>query len=167
MLDRVSRFSLQDKRALVTGASRGIGVEIATVFADAGADVAIVGRDAEGLQTTRQAIAGKGRRCVEIQADLRTVDGARTAGTQAIECLGTVDILVNNAGIFHRESLLETTIEHWDETQAVNLRAPFLLAQLVAPGMMAQRCGKIINISSLAAKVGCEDMAPTAPPRAG
>ena len=78
MLDRASRFSLQDKRALVTGASRGIGVEIATVFADAGADVAIVGRDAEGLETTRQAIAGKGRRCVEIQADLRTIDGART-----------------------------------------------------------------------------------------
>jgi len=156
MLDRTSRFSLQDKRALVTGASRGIGAEIATVFADAGADVAIVGRDAEGLQTTRQAIAGKGRRCVEIQADLRTVDGARTAGTRAIEFLRTVDILVNNAGVFHRESLLETTVEHWDETQAVNLRAPFLLAQFVAPGMMGQRRGKIINISSLAAKVGCE-----------
>ena len=156
MLDRASRFSLQNKGALVTGASRGIGAEIATVFADAGADVAIVGRDAEGLNTTKQAIAAKGRRCVEIQPDLRTVDGARIAVTRAIEFLGTVNILVNNAGIFHRESLLETTIEHWDETQAVTLRAPFLLAQLVAPGMMAQRCGKIINISSLAAKVGCE-----------
>src|SRR5215468_11133997 len=87
MLDRTSRFSLQNKRALVTGASRGIGAEIATVFADVGADVAIVGRDAEGLQTTRQAIAGKGRRCVEIQADLRTVDGPRTAGARAIEFL--------------------------------------------------------------------------------
>jgi NAD(P)-dependent dehydrogenase (short-subunit alcohol dehydrogenase family) len=127
MLDRASRFSLQNKGALVTGASRGIGAEIATVFADAGADVAIVGRDAEGLKTTKQAIAGKGRRCVEIQADLRTVDGARIAVTRAIEFVGTVNILVNNAGIFHRESLLETTIEHWDETQAVNLRAPFLL----------------------------------------
>src|SRR5262245_8608082 len=156
MLDRASRFSLQGKRALVTGASRGIGAEIATVFADAGADVAIVDRDAEGLKTTSQAIANKGRRCVEIQADLRTVDGSRTAGTGAIEFLGTVDILVNNAGVFHRESLLETTVEHWEETQAVNLRAPFLLAQIVAPGMMAQRRGKIINISSLAAKVGCE-----------
>jgi NAD(P)-dependent dehydrogenase (short-subunit alcohol dehydrogenase family) len=156
MLDRASRFSLQGKKALVTGASRGIGVEIATVFADAGADVAIVGRDAEGLEATRQAIVGKGRRSVAIQADLRTVDGPRTAGIQAIEFLGTVDILVNNAGVFHRESLLETTVEHWEETQAVNLRAPFLLAQIVAPGMMAQRHGKIINVSSLAAKVGCE-----------
>src|SRR5438046_3568020 len=136
MLDRAGRFSLQGKRALVTGASRGIGAEIATVFADAGADVAIVGRDPEGLEATRQAIAGKGRRCVAIQADLGTVEGPRTAGTRAIEALGTVDILVNNAGVFHRESLLETTVEQWEETQAVNLRAPFLLAQRVAPWML-------------------------------
>jgi short-subunit dehydrogenase len=66
MLDRASRFSLQGKRALVTGASRGIGAEIATVFADAGADIAIVGRDAEGLEAKRQAIAGKARRCERI-----------------------------------------------------------------------------------------------------
>ena len=156
MLDRASRFSLQGKRALVTGASRGIGTEIASVFADAGADVAIVGRDAEGLEATRHAVAGKGRRCVAIQADLRTVEGPHTAGVRAMEFLGAVDILVNNAGIFHRESLLETTVEQWEETQAVNLRAPFLLAQAVAPGMVAQRHGKIINISSLAAQVGCE-----------
>ena len=110
MPDHTGRFSLQGKRALVTGASRGIGAEIATVFADAGADVAIVGRDAEGLDATRQAIAGKGRRCVAIQADLRTVEGPRTAGTRAIEFLGTVDILVNNAGVFHRESLLESGV---------------------------------------------------------
>jgi len=156
MLDRASRFSLQGKRALVTGASRGIGTEIATVFADAGADVAIVGRDAEGLEATRHAVAGTGRRCVAIQADLRTVEGPRMAGARAIELLGAVDILVNNAGVFHRENLPETTVEHWEETQAVNLRAPFLLAQVVAPGMIAQRRGKIINISSLAAQVGCE-----------
>ncbi len=92
MLDRASRFSLQGKRALVTGASRGIGTEIATVFADAGADVAIVGRDAEGLEATKHAVAGKGRRCVAIQADLRTVEGPRTAGARAIEHLGAVGV---------------------------------------------------------------------------
>ena len=79
MPDYASRFSLEGKRALVTGASRGIGAEIATVFADAGADVGIVGRDAEGLEATRDAIAAKGRRCVVIQADLRTVEGPRIA----------------------------------------------------------------------------------------
>jgi len=100
MLDRAGRFSLPGKRALVTGASRGIGAEIATVFADAGADVAMVGRDAKALDATRQAIAVKGRRCVAIQADLGTVEGPRIAGARAIELLGTVDILVNNAGAF-------------------------------------------------------------------
>jgi NAD(P)-dependent dehydrogenase (short-subunit alcohol dehydrogenase family) len=156
MPDLAGRFSLQGKKALVTGASRGMGAEIATVFADAGADVAIVGRDAEGLEATRHAIGGKGRRCHVIQADLRTAEGPRTAGLQALEFFGTVDILVNNAGIFHRQSLLETTVEQWEETLAVNLRAPFLLAQIVAPGMLAQRHGKIVNVSSLAAVVGCE-----------
>ena len=133
MPDHASRFSLEGKRALVTGASRGIGAEIATVFADAGADVAIVGRDAEGLDATRQAIASKGRRCLVIQADLGTAEGPRAAGLRALEFFGTVDILVINAGVLHLQSLLETTIEQGEETLAVNLRAPFLLVQASRP----------------------------------
>jgi NAD(P)-dependent dehydrogenase (short-subunit alcohol dehydrogenase family) len=156
MADYTSRFGLQGKRALVPGASRGIGAEIATVFADAGADVGTVGRDAEGLEATRQAIADKGRRCLAIQADLRTVEGPRTAGVQALDFFDTVDILVNNAGVIHIQSVLETTVEQWDETQVVNLRAPFLLAQVVVPGMIKQQSGKVINVSSLAGVVGCE-----------
>jgi 2-deoxy-D-gluconate 3-dehydrogenase len=156
MADYAKRFSLHGKRALVTGASRGIGAEIATDLADAGADLAIVGRDAEGLEATRQAILSKGRRCVSIQADLGTIGGPRTAGIRALEFFGTVDILVNNAGIFPRQNILETTIQQWDETQATNLRAPFLLSQVVVPGMIKQRSGKIINVSSVASIAGCE-----------
>lgn len=156
MSDYASRFSVQGKRALVTGASKGIGAEIATVLADAGADVAIVGRDKAGLEDTRKAVASKGRKCFVIEADLQTIDGARLAGKKALESLGTVDILVNNAGVFYRQSILETTVEQWDEIQAINLRTPFLLSQAVAPGMIKQRSGKIINISSLASEVGCE-----------
>jgi len=156
MSDYASRFSVQGKRALVTGGSRGIGAEIATVLADTGADVGIVGRDAAGLEATRQAVIKKGRRCVAIQADLGTVEGPRTAGTQALEFFGTLDILVNNAGVFYSERILETTVDHWDEIQATNLRAPFLLAQAVVPGMIKQRSGKIINVSSVASVSGCE-----------
>jgi len=156
MSDYASRFSVQGKRALVTGASKGIGAEIAAVLADAGADLAIVGRDMPGLAETRRAVVAKGRKCLLIQADLQTVDGARLAGKKALEAFGTIDILVNNAGVFHRQSILETTVEQWDEIQAINLRAPFLLSQAVAPGMIQQRSGKIINISSLASEVGCE-----------
>lgn len=156
MTHDASRFNVAGRSAIVTGGSKGLGEEIAVVLAGAGADVAIVGRDREGLEATRKAVVGKGRRCVVIEADLATVEGARATGAQALEAFGTVDILVNNAGIFHRENILETSAEHWDETLAVNLRAPFLLAQAVAPKMIEQRRGKIINISSLASVVGCE-----------
>lgn len=150
------RFSLARKRTLVTGASRGLGAEIAAVLADAGADVALVGRDAEGLEATKKVVESKGRRAVTISADLATVDGPRQAAVKAVEFFGTIDILVNNAGVFHRQPLLETTVENWDETLAVNLRAPLLLAQGVVPGMIVQGRGKIINISTVASVVGCE-----------
>jgi NAD(P)-dependent dehydrogenase (short-subunit alcohol dehydrogenase family) len=156
MADFVKRFSVEGRRALVTGASRGLGAEIAAVLADAGANVALVGRDAIGLEATLKIVEAKGRRAVAIEADLATVDGPRSAAAKALEFFGTIDILVNNAGVFHRQVLLETTVANWDETLAVNLRAPFLLAQALAPGMIAQRRGKIINISTVASVVGCE-----------
>ena len=156
MADFEKRFSLAGKRALVTGASRGLGAEIAAVLADAGADVALVGRDAKGLEATKRVVEAKGRRAVAIESDLATIEGPRSAAAKALEFFGTVDILVNNAGVFHRQPLLETTVENWDETLAVNLRAPFLLAQAIAPGMIAQRRGKIVNISTVASVVGCE-----------
>jgi NAD(P)-dependent dehydrogenase (short-subunit alcohol dehydrogenase family) len=150
MPDYTNRITLANQRALITGASRGLGAEIAAVFADAGADLVITGRDAAGLEAARQAVEKKGRRCLSVEADLQTVQGPRLAAAKALEFLGTVDILVNNAGIVFVDSLLDTSTEHWQETLDVNLRAPFLLAQAVVPKMIEQRRGKIINISSLA-----------------
>jgi len=150
MPDYTTRFSLANQRALITGASRGLGAEIAAVFADAGADLVITGRDAAGLEATRQMVASQGRRCFCVEADLATEEGPRLVGSKALEFFGTVDILVNNAGLVFVEDLLDTSLEHWEETQRVNLRAPFLLAQTVVPKMIEQRRGKVINISSLA-----------------
>ena len=150
MPDYTTRITLANQRALVTGASRGLGAEIAAVFAEAGADLVIAGRDAAGLEATRQAVQKKGRRCLSVEADLRTVEGPRVVGQKALAFLGTVDILVNNAGVVYVDNLLATPLEHWEETQNVNLRAPFLLAQTIVPKMIEQRRGKVINISSLA-----------------
>jgi len=150
MADYTTRITLANQRALITGASRGLGAEIAAVFADAGADLVITGRDPAGLEATRQVVEDKGRRCLSVEADLRTVEGPRIAGQKALQFLGTVDILVNNAGVVFVDSLLETSLEHWEETQNVNLRAPLLLAQTVVPKMIEQRRGKVINLSSLA-----------------
>jgi NAD(P)-dependent dehydrogenase (short-subunit alcohol dehydrogenase family) len=116
MPDYITRFSLANQRALVTGASRGLGAEIAAVFADAGADLVITGRDAAGLEATRQVVVSKGRRCLSVVADLATVEGPRLLGSKALEFFGTVDILVNNAGLVFVEDLLETSLEHWEET---------------------------------------------------
>ena len=150
MPDYTNRITLAGQRALITGASRGLGAEIATVFADAGADLVITGRDAAGLEATRKLVQSKGRRCLSVEADLRTVEGPRSAGHKALDFFGTVDILVNNAGVVFVDSLLETPLDHWEETLTVNLRAPLLLAQTVVPKMIEQRRGKVINISSAA-----------------
>lgn len=142
------RFALTGRRALVTGASKGIGAEICAVFADAGADIVAVGRDEAGLAGTAAAVRAHGRRCLTVAADMGTIEGPRAAAAAALAEHGTIDILVNCAGIARLAPALELSVEAWDETMAVNLRAPFLLAQALAPGMIAQAWGKIVMISS-------------------
>jgi 2-deoxy-D-gluconate 3-dehydrogenase len=153
----VERFSLTGKRALVTGASKGIGLEICRVLADAGADVAAVARDPAGLAEARVGIEAQGRRCLTIVADMASVDGPRAAARAALDAWGGIDILVNNAGISRVVSLLEMSVEDWNMVQAVNLRAPFLLAQLLAPGMIERRQGKIVNVSSQTSNIALVD----------
>ncbi|MEM7022116.1 MAG: SDR family NAD(P)-dependent oxidoreductase, partial [Pseudomonadota bacterium] len=163
----VERFSVAGRKALVTGGSKGLGLEIAGVLADAGADVGVVGRDAAGLDEARGVIEDAGRRAVTIEADFGTVEGPRDAARQALEAFGVVDILVNNAGTTLVQDLLTTPAEGWDHILAVNLRAPFLMAQGVAPGMIAQRRGKIVNISSQAGIAALDDHAAYSASKAG
>jgi 2-deoxy-D-gluconate 3-dehydrogenase len=138
----------------VTGATKGIGFETCKVLADAGADIAAVGRDQAGLSEIKAAVEAKGRRCVAIAADMATVEGPAEAAKQALTAFGTVDILVNNAAIALIAPLLEATSADWDATMAVNLRAPFLLAKALVPAMIKKGGGKIINISSQAGVIG-------------
>lgn len=150
------RFGLEGKRALVTGATRGIGLEVCRVLADAGADIAAVGRDENGLREASAAVKASGRTCVTITADLSSLAGPVEAGREAVKALGGIDILVNNAGIALIDPLLSASADDWDKTMAVNLRAPWLLAREVVPGMIERRAGKIVNISSQAGVVGLE-----------
>lgn len=115
MLNANGRFRLDQKRALVTGASRGLGAEIASALAAAGADLVISGRDPIGLQHTAQVVRQRGGSCQEVQADLRSTEAVQRLADQALERFGTIDILVNNAGIVHVEDLLHPTLEHWEE----------------------------------------------------
>ena len=157
MAQFVERFSLAGQRAFVTGASKGIGLEICAVLADAGADIVAVARDDEGLSEAQQVVEAAGRECLAVEAELATVDGPRDAARRALAHFGAIDILVNNAGTSTPASLLDATVEDWDRIMAVNLRAPFLLAQALGPKMIERRHGKIINISSQTGIVAIDD----------
>jgi len=159
MTEWQQRFSIEGRRALVTGASRGIGAEICRVFADAGADIVAVARDREALARVAQDVRGRGRECLTVAADLASPQGPVEAAETALDQAGQVDILVNCAGIARVAPALELSLEAWEETMAVNLRAPFLLARRLAPQMMARRWGKIINISSQTGVIALRDHA--------
>ncbi len=148
MADWTKRFGLSGKRALVTGATKGIGFETCQVLADADADIVAVGRDKNGLAEVSALVRKAGRKCLAIEADMSSVEGPQMAARRALEEFGTIDILVNNAGVALNEPLLDITMNNWDTTINVNLRAPFLLAQALVPQMIKQKMGKIINVSS-------------------
>ncbi len=145
-------FDLQGKYALVTGANTGIGQAIAVALANAGADVAVVGRS-ESTETLAL-IKATGRRGLDIRADLSSIAPIERVTSEALETFGRIDILVNNAGVIRRADLLEFSEADWDTVVDTNLKTLFFLSQSIARNMVAQGSGKIINIASLLAFQG-------------
>lgn len=145
------RFRLDGKRALVTGASRGIGREIALAFAAAGADVALVSRRAEPLAEVAREVAGLGRQAHPIACNVGRMDEVRAMVAGAVSALGGIDVLVNNAGMNPVMAPLAVLEESaWDKILDVNLKGPFVACQEVARVMRAQGTGgSIVNISSV------------------
>jgi NAD(P)-dependent dehydrogenase (short-subunit alcohol dehydrogenase family) len=119
------------------------------------------------LLEVNRAVETMGRRCLVIEADLATVEGPTRAAVAALEAWGAIDILVNNAGVTAIESILEAKVESWDWIMAVNLRAPLLLAQALAPRMIEKRAGKIINVSSQTSEVALHNHAAYMASKAG
>jgi NAD(P)-dependent dehydrogenase (short-subunit alcohol dehydrogenase family) len=150
---------LDGKRALVTGATKGIGADIAHALASAGARLVISGRDESELSATRSTLSDEFDVEVHTAAvDLATPDGPADLAQRADEALGGLDILVNNAGVAHLQSVVDTDAAVFDATMAVNLRAPALLASKVGAGMVAAGSGgSIITIASAAALAPLED----------
>jgi 2-deoxy-D-gluconate 3-dehydrogenase len=140
-------FSLQGKVAIVTGANTGIGQGIAVALAEAGADIAAVGRS-EPTETA-QAVEATGRRFVSIKADLSSIEPVERVVAEAVDQLGGLDILVNNAGIIRRADSIDFTEADWDAVIDTNLKTVFFLSQAAARRMIPAGGGKIINIASL------------------
>ncbi len=144
-------FSLDGKKALVTGASRGIGRVIATAYAQAGADVALVARSADGLEETASAIREAGQRAVVIPADLLSPEAAPTAVSEAVTQLGGLDIVVNNAGGSNfMVPVSDLRLSGWDKVLRLNLDATLLVCQAAGKHLTAQGSGSVINIASVA-----------------
>ena len=144
---------LSNRIALVTGASRGIGKAIAIALAAAGADVAVNYRQRkEEAEETVAAVKWSGRKSSAFGADVSDAGAVAAMVLEIERSLGPVDILVNNAGIALRQSLDEMTEADFDRTIAVNLKSAFLCTQAVWPGMRSRGWGRIVNISSGAAR---------------
>lgn len=141
-------FDLTGKKAIVTGAGRGLGEAIALGLAEAGADVALVSNRTPADKSAAK-IAEMGRKAITIQADV--ADRSKLPGIveRTVDELGGIDILVNNAGIIRRTPAVEHSYEDWQDVLDVNLNSVFVLCQLAGKHMIEQGSGKIINIASM------------------
>jgi 2-deoxy-D-gluconate 3-dehydrogenase len=142
-------FSLAGKRAMVTGASQGIGRAMAEALGAAGADVVCAASRPGRAGDTVAAIRAMGREAWEAVADLADREAVITMAGDAERQAGRIDILVNNAGTIRRKPAAEHTLEDWDLVLRTNLDAAFILAQRIGRGMIERGGGKIVNVASL------------------
>jgi 2-deoxy-D-gluconate 3-dehydrogenase len=140
-------FDLSGKVAIVTGANTGIGQAIALALAEAGADIAAVGRTP--AQETVEKARALGRRAEIVSADLSTIEPVQRIVDETVDKLGGLHILVNNAGIIRRADAVDFTEEDWDAVVDTNLKSVFFLCQAAGRHMIANGGGKIINIASM------------------
>jgi NAD(P)-dependent dehydrogenase (short-subunit alcohol dehydrogenase family) len=152
-------FDFSGKTALVTGATKGIGREVALAFAESGCSIAAIGRNLEALAKLDAEIKAKGVECFTFRADLANPEECLGMAEYFLKETGGIDILINNAGISFPERIVDLDLNHWDATLAVNLRAPVLVTKVVAAHMIERKKGVIVNISSNAGVAGIEEHA--------
>ncbi len=144
-------FSLEGKVAIVTGGSKGIGREIALVFAEAGADVVVSSRGLDSsLEDVAEEVRALGRRSLAIPADLSKKSDIERMVQRAVDEFGVIDILVNNAGTLLVAPFVKHTEEDWDRIMDINLKGYYLCSQAVVRKMLEQKRGNIINVASTA-----------------
>ncbi len=160
-------FSLENRIAIVTGASQGIGRACALTLAKAGAQVALAARNASKLAEVAAEIEAAGGKAVPFELDLANEESIR-AGAKAVQAhFGKIEILVNNGGITRDNLMLRMKLADWDAVLATNLTGAFLLTQAVCSSMLKARWGRIINITSVVGETGQAGQANYAASKAG
>lgn len=150
-MDTVTR-GIEGRVAIVTGAAQGIGRAIAEALASQGARVALVDVRPGAIEEAASAIREKGGQAITLAADVANREQVQGMVGRVVEAYGTVDILVNNAGVLRNTPIVGMAEEEWDLVMGVCLKGAFLCSQAVLPFMMEKRYGRIVNISSLAAR---------------
>jgi gluconate 5-dehydrogenase len=151
-------FSLSNKVALVTGASRGLGKAMAQALARAGATLVLAARDVTRLEEVAAEIRREGHEAHVHAFDLLDEQAVVAAIPRVIERVGRLDILLNNAGVYKTSKLLDSTLELWHRTIDTNLTSAYLLAREAARVMIPQKSGRIINVGSYVSVLGRERM---------
>ncbi len=148
-------MNLKGKVALITGGGRGIGKAIALAYAQEGAQIALCARTEAEVEQAAADIRGRKAECEAWTCDVSLEDPVKKMVAQVQKKFGRIDILVNNAGVMTRPvPMTELDVKKWDYTLAVNLRGPFLVTQAALPGMIQQKGGSILNVSSMIGRGG-------------
>ena len=145
----MNMFDLTGKVAIVTGASSGLGADAAKAYAEYGADVALIARRKDRIESLAAEIQATGRKALAVQCDVTDEKNVEKAITEIVDYFGKIDILLNNAGIAIRGSVDQLTSEDWDKGMDVNVKGIFLVSKYVVPHMRKQKYGKIVNIASV------------------
>jgi NAD(P)-dependent dehydrogenase (short-subunit alcohol dehydrogenase family) len=163
-----SQFSLQDKTALITGASSGFGRHFADVLSRAGARVGLAARRVDALESAAKEIRANGGTAAVTKMDVTEAASVKAGVEAIVNALGSIDVLVNNSGISIPKPLLDTTEQEWDAVVDVNLKGAFLVATEVARRMREDgRGGSIVNIESILSFRQAQQIAPYAASKAG
>ncbi len=160
-------FNLENKVAIVTGTSRGLGQTFARALAGAGADLVITSRDVGSLKPFQSEMEGLGRKVLPLALDVRDQSSIKSMVRAAMEHYGKIDILVNNAGCNVRKPALDITWDDWNLVLDTNLRGSFFVSQAVAEHMISKKYGRVINIGSVTCVAGYAGLGPYGASRGG
>src|SRR5436190_4735206 len=155
-----SRFDFRKKAVLITGGSRGLGLEIARLLAQEGAWVAIAGRNTETLATAKTELEKHASRVLEIPCDVRQQEQVQAAVDETVRNFGRIDVLINDAGIIQVGPFETMTLEDFENAMATHAWGPLYAIRAVFPHMRQQGGGRIVNVSSIAGKIAVPHLLP-------